>query len=54
MAKKIKEKTLDELAEEAIDDVFSDTSVSRERTIERLQDLIETIRLKIASLGSGG
>jgi hypothetical protein len=41
---------LTELAEEAIDEVFSDTTVSPERTMEALQSLQGLIELKIGAL----
>lgn len=37
-------------AEKAIDNLFSDTSVSREQTRESLEEIIDAIQMKIDSL----
>jgi hypothetical protein len=42
--------TLDEKAEKAIDDVFSDRSVSEEETLNRLQSLREHIEMLMNSI----
>jgi len=46
-----KHEMLIEQAKEAIDNLFSDTSVSKEQTKEDLEELIEEIQCKIESLG---
>jgi hypothetical protein len=52
MKKTVKsQNTLDQEALDAIDEVFSDTSVSAEQTKIRLEILISEIRWKIDSLG---
>ena len=43
--------TLDERAEEAINQVFEDTSVNEDETLRRLQSLREHIEMLMSSLG---
>lgn len=47
--KKIGNQLMEE-AEKAIDAVFSDTSVSKEETINRLEEISSDIEMKIRSL----
>jgi polyhydroxyalkanoate synthesis regulator phasin len=44
------EDKLIEKAKKAIEDVFSDTSVSQSKTIERLEELLDDIKTYIDSL----
>jgi len=50
MSKSKKHEQLIEQAKQSIDNLFSDTSVSKQQTLEDLNDLVDEINFKIETL----